>query len=87
MGVFSLDSPIRPNPIGLSLVSLLRRQGKKSSSLGWTTSTAPLSWTSNRTSPTIASKSTELPEWLTKLMEKADYDWLLCPFASCPSPT
>ena len=27
MGVFSLDSPTRPNPIGLTLVPLLRREG------------------------------------------------------------
>lgn len=27
VGVFALDSPTRPNPIGLSLVRLLRRQG------------------------------------------------------------
>jgi tRNA-Thr(GGU) m(6)t(6)A37 methyltransferase TsaA len=27
IGVFALDSPTRPNPIGLSLVRLLRREG------------------------------------------------------------
>jgi tRNA-Thr(GGU) m(6)t(6)A37 methyltransferase TsaA len=34
VGVFALDSPWRPNPIGLSLVRLLRRQGKKLIVLG-----------------------------------------------------
>ena len=29
LGVFSLDSPTRPNPIGLSLVPLLRREGRR----------------------------------------------------------
>jgi len=29
VGVFALDSPTRPNPIGLSLVRLLRRQGRR----------------------------------------------------------
>jgi tRNA (Thr-GGU) A37 N-methylase len=27
VGVFALDSPTRPNPIGLSLVRLIRREG------------------------------------------------------------
>lgn len=34
VGVFALDSPSRPNPIGLSLVRLLRRQGGKLTVLG-----------------------------------------------------
>src|SRR3989304_9725624 len=34
VGVFALDSPTRPNPIGLSLVRLLRRQGAKMIVLG-----------------------------------------------------
>ena len=29
VGVFALDSPTRPNPIGLSLVQLIRRRGNK----------------------------------------------------------
>ena len=29
LGVFALDSPTRPNPIGLTLVRLLRREGRK----------------------------------------------------------
>jgi tRNA-Thr(GGU) m(6)t(6)A37 methyltransferase TsaA len=29
LGVFALDSPTRPNPIGLTLVRLIRRQGRK----------------------------------------------------------
>jgi tRNA-Thr(GGU) m(6)t(6)A37 methyltransferase TsaA len=29
VGVFSTDSPTRPNPIGLSLVKLVRREGRK----------------------------------------------------------
>jgi len=29
LGVFALDSPTRPNPIGLTLVRLLKRQGKR----------------------------------------------------------
>jgi tRNA-Thr(GGU) m(6)t(6)A37 methyltransferase TsaA len=29
VGVFALDSPSRPNPIGLSLVPLIRRRGRK----------------------------------------------------------
>lgn len=28
-GVFALDSPVRPNPIGLSLVKLVRREGRR----------------------------------------------------------
>ena len=34
VGVFALDSPTRPNPIALSLVKLLRRQGAKLIVLG-----------------------------------------------------
>ena len=29
VGVFTLDSPTRPNPIGLTLVRLIKRQGRK----------------------------------------------------------
>jgi tRNA-Thr(GGU) m(6)t(6)A37 methyltransferase TsaA len=29
VGVFAIDSPTRPNPIGLSLVKLVRREGRK----------------------------------------------------------
>jgi len=29
LGVFALDSPTRPNPIGLTLVRLLRREGRR----------------------------------------------------------
>jgi tRNA-Thr(GGU) m(6)t(6)A37 methyltransferase TsaA len=29
LGVFTLDSPTRPNPIGLTLVRLLKRQGRR----------------------------------------------------------
>lgn len=29
LGVFSLDSPTRPNPIGLTVVRLLRRKGRR----------------------------------------------------------
>lgn len=29
LGVFSLDSPTRPNPIGLSLVQVIRREGRR----------------------------------------------------------
>jgi tRNA-Thr(GGU) m(6)t(6)A37 methyltransferase TsaA len=29
LGVFALDSPSRPNPIGLTLVRLLRREGRR----------------------------------------------------------
>jgi len=34
VGVFALDSPTRPNPIGLTLVRLVRRQGRKLTVLG-----------------------------------------------------
>lgn len=34
VGVFAIDSPTRPNPIGLSLVKLLRREEGKLSVLG-----------------------------------------------------
>jgi tRNA-Thr(GGU) m(6)t(6)A37 methyltransferase TsaA len=29
LGVFALDSPTRPNPVGLTLVRLLKRQGRR----------------------------------------------------------
>lgn len=34
VGVFAVDSPTRPNPIGLSLVKLVRREGRKLVVLG-----------------------------------------------------
>jgi tRNA (Thr-GGU) A37 N-methylase len=29
LGVFALESPTRPNPIGLTLVSLVKREGRR----------------------------------------------------------
>lgn len=70
MGVFSLDSPTRPNPIGLSLVPLLRIEGQRNivvSNLDYFDGTPILD-----VKPYQASYRAEVyrvPEWHKKLVD------------------
>jgi tRNA (adenine37-N6)-methyltransferase len=71
VGVFSLDSPTRPNPIGLSLVPLLRLVDKRNllvSNLDCFDETPVLDIKPYQTSYVV--KEFKLPEWHTKLLEK-----------------
>jgi tRNA-Thr(GGU) m(6)t(6)A37 methyltransferase TsaA len=74
VGVFALDSPTRPNPIGLSLVRLLRRQGGKLVVLGLDCfdGTPVLDIKPYRDDYRV--DQYELAEWYGKLREKAGGD-------------
>ncbi len=70
LGVFSLDSPTRPNPIGLSLVPLLRREGNRLfvSGLDYFDGTPVLDIKPYQSNYRV--EEYRLPEWRTKLLEK-----------------
>jgi tRNA-Thr(GGU) m(6)t(6)A37 methyltransferase TsaA len=73
VGVFALDSPTRPNPIGLSVVSLLRIEGRvlTVSDLDLFDETPVLD-----VKPYQSSYRTErfhIPEWQERLRRKAGY--------------
>jgi tRNA-Thr(GGU) m(6)t(6)A37 methyltransferase TsaA len=70
VGVFSLDSPTRPNPIGLSLVPLLKREGNRLfvSGLDYFDGTPVLDIKPYQSNYRV--DEYELPEWRKKLLEK-----------------
>jgi tRNA-Thr(GGU) m(6)t(6)A37 methyltransferase TsaA len=71
LGVFSLDSPTRPNPIGLSLVPLLRIVNKTNvvvSNLDYFDGTPVLDLKPYQAS--YRTESFRVPDWHRKLLEK-----------------
>ncbi len=70
VGVFSLDSPTRPNPIGLSLVPFLKREGNRLfvSGLDYFDGTPVLDIKPYQSNYRV--EEYKLPEWRTKLLEK-----------------
>lgn len=70
LGVFSLDSPTRPNPIGLTLVRLLRRDGRRLhvAGLDLFDGTPILDIKGYRAG--YRPDSFSLPDWHTRLMNK-----------------
>ena len=74
VGVFALDSPTRPNPIGLSLVRLLRIEGKRNlivTDLDFFDGTPVLDIKPYQAIYRV--DSYDLPEWHTKLSERAGH--------------
>ncbi|HXQ92891.1 MAG TPA: tRNA (N6-threonylcarbamoyladenosine(37)-N6)-methyltransferase TrmO [Nitrososphaerales archaeon] len=71
VGVFALDSPTRPNPIGLSLVPLIKKEGNKLtvSGLDYFDGTPVLDIKPYQSNYRV--DGYKLPEWLTILLEKA----------------
>ncbi len=71
VGVFALDSPTRPNPIGLSLVPLDRREGRKLvvSDLDCFDGTPVLDIKPYQGSYRV--ESYRVPEWHERLLRKA----------------
>ena len=69
LGVFALDSPTRPNPIGLTLVRLLERNGRflKVSGLDFFDGTPILDIKGYR--PTYRVDEFTVPEWYKKLQD------------------
>jgi len=73
VGVFALDSPTRPNPIGLSLVPLIRRESNKLTVLGldYFDNTPVLDLKPYQSSYHV--ENYKIAEWHTKLLEKAGH--------------
>ncbi len=71
VGVFALDSPTRPNPIGLSLVPLLRREGNSLfvSGLDYFDGTPVLDI--KPYGPNYRVDEYDRPEWRKSLLQKA----------------
>lgn len=69
LGVFALDSPTRPNPIGLTLVRLLGRQGRhlKVKGIDYFGGTPILDIKGYR--PEYRVEEFDLPAWYKKLMD------------------
>lgn len=69
LGVFALDSPTRPNPIGLTLVRLLGRQGRilKVSGLDFFDGTPIIDIKGYR--PTYRVDEFTVPDWYKKLQD------------------
>jgi tRNA-Thr(GGU) m(6)t(6)A37 methyltransferase TsaA len=73
LGVFALDSPTRPNPIGLTLVRLVRREGARLvvAGLDCFDGTPVLDIKGYR--PGYRPASYTLPDWYTRLMNEAGH--------------
>lgn len=71
VGVFAVDSPTRPNPIGLSLVALLDRRGNKLfvSGLDYFEGTPVIDI--KPYGPNYRVPEFKLPDWRKKLLEEA----------------
>jgi len=74
VGVFALDSPTRPNQIGLSLVRLLRREGRKLVVLGLDCFDGTPVLDIKPYRDDYRAEQYELAEWYRKLREKAGGD-------------
>jgi tRNA (adenine37-N6)-methyltransferase len=73
LGVFALDSPTRPNPIGLSLVPLKRREGRNLvvSDLDYFEGTPVLDIKPYQLS--YRTDNSSLPDWYTRLAAKTNH--------------
>ncbi len=73
LGVFALDSPTRPNPIGLTLVRLIRREGCRLliKGLDYLDGTPVLDIKGYR--PEYRTDEYILPDWYLKLMDKTGH--------------
>ena len=70
LGVFALDSPTRPNPIGLTLVRLHKREHKKLSVTGIDLFDGTPVIDLKAYQPDYDAKKYSMPEWYLKLMNK-----------------
>jgi len=73
LGVFALDSPTRPNPIGLTLVRLIKREGRRLfvKGLDYFDGTPILDIKGYR--PEYRVDDFALPDWYLKLMDKTGH--------------
>jgi tRNA-Thr(GGU) m(6)t(6)A37 methyltransferase TsaA len=70
LGVFALDSPTRPNPIGLTLVRLLKRQGRRLFVEGIDLFDGTPIVDIKPYQPDYQVNKCTMPEWYLKLMNK-----------------
>ncbi|MGC8635258.1 MAG: tRNA (N6-threonylcarbamoyladenosine(37)-N6)-methyltransferase TrmO [Candidatus Limnocylindrales bacterium] len=73
LGVLALDSPTRPNPIGLSLVRLLGREGRRLSVAGLDCFDGTPVLDIKGYQPDYRPAEFSLPAWYTRLMDKAGH--------------
>src|SRR3990172_657082 len=73
LGVFALDSPTRPNPIGLTLVRLIKREGRRLfvKGLDYFDGTPILDIKGYR--PEYRTDEYALPDWYLKCMDKTGH--------------
>ena len=72
VGVFALDSPTRPNPIGLSLVPLISKRGNKLAVSGLDLFDGTPVLDIKPYQSTYRVEDYRLPEWHTRLLKKAE---------------
>lgn len=70
LGVFALDSPTRPNPIGLTLVALVKREGRRLFVKGLDHFNGTPILDIKPYQPDYQTEDYRLPEWYIKLMSK-----------------
>lgn len=73
LGVFALDSPTRPNPIGLTLVHLIRREGRTLLVAGSDFFDGTPVLDIKPYLPHYRTEEYKLPEWYARLHEKAGH--------------
>jgi len=73
LGVFALDSPTRPNPIGLTLVRLLKRHGGKLFVAGIDLFDGTPVIDVKAYQPDYEAKNYSMPEWYLKIMNKSGH--------------
>jgi tRNA-Thr(GGU) m(6)t(6)A37 methyltransferase TsaA len=70
LGVFALDSPTRPNPIGITLVRLIKRQGRRLFVKGIDLFNGTPVVDIKPYQPDYQVNKYTVPEWYLKLMDK-----------------
>ena len=73
LGVFALDSPTRPNPIGLTLVRLLKRDRRKLSVIGIDLFDGTPVIDIKPYQPDYEAKKYSMPKWYLKIMSKTGH--------------
>jgi tRNA-Thr(GGU) m(6)t(6)A37 methyltransferase TsaA len=70
LGVFALDSPTRPNPLGLTLVRLLKRHGRKLFVAGIDLFDGTPVMDIKAYQPDYEAREYSMPEWYLKFMDR-----------------
>jgi len=73
LGVFALDSPSRPNPIGLTVVELLGRKGRRLSVVGLDCYDGTPILDIKGYQPDYRPTKFELPAWYKRLMDESGH--------------